>query len=350
MNPRRAIALEGVTTNNLKDVSISIPLSVLVCVTGVSGSGKSSLVNETLVRGIARRLTSSGPKPGPYRRLAGVSAIDKLVEIDQSPIGRTPRSNPATYTGIFDEIRKVFAGTREAQLRGYKSSRFSFNVKGGRCETCQGQGQQKIEMNFLPDLYVPCPECHGARLNRQTLEVHYRGRSIADTLAMSVDEAMAFFENFSPIHRVLECLHDVGLGYLPLGQSSTTLSGGEAQRIKLASELSRSDTGKLCTCWTNRRLDCTSRIFAVCFPCWEDSSTLGTRSSSLNIRWMSSSARTGSSTWGPRGAKPEGTSWPRALRKRSRRWRTIKRDVFCARHWRPPERRRQVPRTGMASR
>ncbi|HEY4311250.1 MAG TPA: excinuclease ABC subunit UvrA [Pirellulales bacterium] len=244
VNPRRAIALEGVTTNNLKDVSISIPLSVLVCVTGVSGSGKSSLVNETLVRGIARRLTSSGPKPGPYRRLAGVSAIDKLVEIDQSPIGRTPRSNPATYTGIFDEIRKVFAGTREAQLRGYKSSRFSFNVKGGRCETCQGQGQQKIEMNFLPDLYVPCPECHGARLNRQTLEVHYRGRSIADTLAMSVDEAMTFFENFSPIHRVLECLHDVGLGYLPLGQSSTTLSGGEAQRIKLAAELSRSDTGK----------------------------------------------------------------------------------------------------------
>ncbi len=243
-NLRRAITLEGVTTNNLKDVSVSFPLSVLVCVTGVSGSGKSSLVNETLVRGISPRLTSSGPKPGPHRRLTGVSAIDKLVEIDQSPIGRTPRSNPATYTGIFDEIRKVFAGTRDAQLRGYKASRFSFNVKGGRCENCQGQGQQKIEMNFLPDLYVPCPECHGARLNRQTLEVLYRGRSIADTLAMSVDEGRAFFENFPPIHRVLECLRDVGLGYLPLGQSSTTLSGGEAQRIKLATELSRSDTGK----------------------------------------------------------------------------------------------------------
>jgi excinuclease ABC subunit A len=243
-NLRRAITLEGVTTNNLKDVSVSFPLSVLVCVTGVSGSGKSSLVNETLVRGITRRLTGAGPKPGPYRSLTGVSAIDKLVEIDQSPIGRTPRSNPATYTGIFDEIRKVFAGTRDAQLRGYKASRFSFNVKGGRCETCQGQGQQKIEMNFLPDLYVPCADCHGARLNRQTLEVHYRGRSIADTLAMSIDEALAFFENFPTIHRVLACLHDVGLGYLPLGQSSTTLSGGEAQRIKLATELSRSDTGK----------------------------------------------------------------------------------------------------------
>ena len=248
---RRSITLEGVTTNNLKDVSVSFPLSVLVCVTGVSGSGKSSLVNETLsVR--ARRFragvcTGTGsPKPGPHRRLlTGVpAAIDKLVEIDQSPIGRTPRSNPATYTGVFDEIRKIFAGTRDAQMRGYKASRFSFNVKGGRCENCQGQGQQKIEMNFLPDLYVPCPECHGARLNRQTLEVLYRGRSIADTLAMSVDEALAFFENFPPIQRVLECLHDGGLGDLPLGQSSTTLSGGEAQRIKLATELSRSDTGK----------------------------------------------------------------------------------------------------------
>jgi len=243
-NPRRVITIEGVTTNNLKDVNVSFPVSTFICVTGVSGSGKSSLVNETLVRAIARRLSGGGAKPGPHRRLTGVSNIDKLVEIDQSPIGRTPRSNPATYTGTFDEIRKVYAGTRDAQLRGYKASRFSFNVKGGRCEQCQGQGQQKIEMNFLPDLYVPCPECHGARLNRQTLEVHYRGRSIAETLAMSVDEALAFFENFSQIHRVLECLHDVGLGYLPLGQSSTTLSGGEAQRIKLATELSRTDTGK----------------------------------------------------------------------------------------------------------
>jgi excinuclease ABC subunit A len=244
VNLRRSITIEGVTTNNLKDVTVSFPLSAFVCVTGVSGSGKSSLVNETLVRALARRLSASGPKPGPHRRLTGVSAIDKLVEIDQSPIGRTPRSNPATYTGVFDEIRKVFASTRDAQTRGYKASRFSFNVKGGRCEHCQGQGLEKIEMNFLPDLYVPCPECHGARLNRQTLEVHYRGRSIAEVLAMSIADAAAFFQNFPTIRRVLSCLEDVGLGYLALGQSSTTLSGGEAQRIKLATELSRVDTGK----------------------------------------------------------------------------------------------------------
>jgi len=244
ISAKRAITLEGVTTNNLKDVTAVFPLSALVCVTGVSGSGKSSLVNETLAPAVIRRLGGLSPKPGPHRRLTGVSGIDKLIEIDQAPIGRTPRSNPATYTGVFDEIRKLFAASRDAQLRGYKASRFSFNVKGGRCEVCQGQGMQKIEMNFLPDLYVTCPECQGARWNRQTLEVHYRHKSIADILAMSVSEALTFFENVSVIRRSLESLRDVGLGYVRLGQASTTLSGGEAQRIKLATELARVETGK----------------------------------------------------------------------------------------------------------
>jgi excinuclease ABC subunit A len=239
-----SLSIEGVTTNNLKDVEARIPLSALVCVTGVSGSGKSSLINETLARAVRRRLTGEGAKPGPHRSLRGASQLDKLIDIDQSPIGRTPRSNPATYTGVFDEIRKVFAGTREARLRGYKLGRFSFNVKGGRCEECQGQGLRRIEMNFLPDLTVPCPVCEGARFNRQTLEVRYRGMSIADVLDLRVDDAAKFFENFPQIIRQLTSLQDVGLGYLSLGQSSTTLSGGEAQRIKLATELARVDTGK----------------------------------------------------------------------------------------------------------
>lgn len=240
----RTIALEGVTTNNLKDVSVLFPLSAFVCVTGVSGSGKSSLLNETLARALVRRLGGLAPKPGPHKSLRGVNQIDKVIQIDQSPIGRTPRSNPATYTGVFDEIRKVFASTRDAKQRGYKSGRFSFNVKGGRCEECQGQGQRKIEMNFLPDLYVPCPVCEGKRFNRQTLEIQYRGRSIADVLDMSIDDASDFFQNFSVICRLIKSLQEVGLGYMSLGQSSNTLSGGEAQRIKLAAELSRVDTGK----------------------------------------------------------------------------------------------------------
>ncbi len=239
----RSLSIEGVTTNNLKDVDARIPLSALVCVTGVSGSGKSSLINDTLARALARRLNGTGHTPGPHRSLRGASQLDKLIEIDQSPIGRTPRSNPATYTGVFDAIRRVFAGTREARQRGYKTGRFSFNVKGGRCEECQGQGIRRIEMNFLPDLSVPCPACDGARFNRQTLEVRYRGLSIADVLELKVDDAAQFFENFPQIVRVLESLQEVGLGYLSLGQSSTTLSGGEAQRIKLATELSRVDTG-----------------------------------------------------------------------------------------------------------
>jgi excinuclease ABC subunit A len=239
----KMLVLEGVTTNNLKNVTVAFPLSALTCVTGVSGSGKSSLLNETLVRAVVRRLGGAAPKPGPHTALRGAGKIDKVVGIDQSPIGRSPRSNPATYTGAFDEIRKVFAGTRDARRFGFKAGRFSFNVKGGRCEECQGQGVRRIEMNFLPDLYVTCPVCEGKRFNRQTLEIRYRERSIADVLDMRVDDALAFFENFPVLARLLGSLREVGLGYLTLGQSSITLSGGEAQRVKLAAELARVETG-----------------------------------------------------------------------------------------------------------
>jgi excinuclease ABC subunit A len=244
IDKKPVITIEGATCHNLKSVDASFPLSALVCVTGVSGSGKSSLVNETLARAVARHLGLGGPKPGPHTKLTGVNHIDKFIEIDQSPIGRTPRSNPATYTGVFDEIRKVFAHTRESRIRGYKASRFSFNVAGGRCEECRGQGQTKIEMNFLPDLYVECSVCRGARFNRQTLEVKYRDLSIADALNLTIDDAATFFENFPTMARLLASLQDVGLGYLTLGQSCTTISGGEAQRIKLATELGRVTTGK----------------------------------------------------------------------------------------------------------
>ncbi|MDO4575812.1 MAG: excinuclease ABC subunit UvrA [Planctomycetia bacterium] len=239
----RCVTIENVTTNNLQNVTVDFPLGAFVCVTGVSGSGKSSLLNETLAPALIRKLGGSAPKPGPFENLRGTQKIDKVILVDQAPIGRTPRSNPATYMGIFDEIRRVFTETREARHRGYKIGRFSFNVKGGRCEYCQGQGIQKIKMNFLPNMYVMCPECQGKRFNRQTLEILYKRKSIADVLAMQIDEAAFFFENFPAIKRPLDSLISVGLGYLELGQPSTTLSGGEAQRIKLASELSRTSTG-----------------------------------------------------------------------------------------------------------
>lgn len=240
----RCVQLEGAGVHNLQNVDIDFPLGTFTCVTGVSGSGKSSLVVDTLVPALARKLNGAAAKPGPYRALRGASKLERLIHVDQSPIGRTPRSNPATYTGVFDEIRRVFAGTKHAKQLGYKLGRFSFNTKGGRCDECQGQGVKRIEMRFLPDLFVTCPVCHGRQFNRQTLAVRYREKSIADVLAMSVDEAAEFFENHPAIHRMLTSLVDVGLGYVTVGQRSTTLSGGEAQRIKLAAELGKPAPGK----------------------------------------------------------------------------------------------------------
>ncbi len=234
----------GAAAHNLRHVDVEIPLGRFVCVTGVSGSGKSSLVEEVLYRGVAHRLHQAVRRPGPHEDILGIQEIDKVIEIDQSPIGRTPRSNPATYTKLFDDIRALFARTPDARLRGYTAGRFSFNVKGGRCEACQGQGTEKIEMHFLPDIYVPCEVCKGSRYNRETLQVRYKNRSIADVLAMTVEEALAFFSNIPRVREKLETLHDVGLTYIKLGQPAPELSGGEAQRIKLSKELSRRSTGK----------------------------------------------------------------------------------------------------------
>jgi len=241
--PSGALRVRGAREHNLKDIDVAIPLGVFCCVTGVSGSGKSTLVNETLHHAVANRLHQAKLRPGAHDGVDGLSQIDKIINIDQSPIGRTPRSNPATYTGVFDHIRQLFAQTQEARARGYKPGRFSFNVKGGRCEVCRGDGQIKIEMHFLPDVYVPCEQCHGKRYNRETLEVRFKGKNIGDVLEMSVEEAVEFFENVPKIARRLRTLHDVGLDYIRLGQAATTLSGGEAQRVKLATELSKVATG-----------------------------------------------------------------------------------------------------------
>jgi excinuclease ABC subunit A len=241
--PQGELVVRGAREHNLTGVDVSFPLGVLTCVTGVSGSGKSTLVNSTLHPAVANRLHRSKLRPGPHDGIDGIDQIDKIINIDQSPIGRTPRSNPATYTGVFDHIRQLFAATQESRARGYKPGRFSFNVKGGRCEVCRGDGQIKIEMHFLPDVYVPCEQCHGHRYNRETLEVRFKGKSIADVLEMSIEEAAPFFESIPKINRRLKTLNDVGLGYVRLGQPATTLSGGEAQRIKLASELSKVATG-----------------------------------------------------------------------------------------------------------
>ncbi len=242
--PSGYLTVKGAEEHNLKKINVKIPTGILTCVTGVSGSGKSSLVNEILSKSLTRTLNRARCIPGKHSKIEGVEKLDKVINIDQSPIGRTPRSNPATYTGVFDMIRDLFAATPDAKAKGYKKGRFSFNIKGGRCEACSGDGILKIEMNFLPDIYVPCEVCDGKRYNRETLDVKYKGKSIYDVLDMTVEEALDFFKHIPTIHRKIQTLYDVGLSYVKLGQPSTTLSGGEAQRIKLATELSKRSTGK----------------------------------------------------------------------------------------------------------
>jgi excinuclease ABC subunit A len=242
--PGRELVVRGAKEHNLRDIDVKFPLGVFCAVTGVSGSGKSTLVNDILYTSLAKQIYNARTVPGRHRRIEGLDHVDKVIHVDQSPIGRTPRSNPATYTGVFDHIRKLFASTAEAKVRGYQQGRFSFNVKGGRCEACAGDGTIKIEMNFLPDVYVPCEVCHGARYNRETLEVHYKGKTIAEVLDMPIEEAVEFFAAIPAIARHMRTLVDVGLGYVRLGQPAPTLSGGEAQRVKLSAELQKRSTGR----------------------------------------------------------------------------------------------------------
>jgi excinuclease ABC subunit A len=243
-DPDRMLKLLGASGNNLKDIDLEIPAGLFIAITGVSGSGKSTLINDTLFRHIAAELNGANEKPAPFTKVEGLELFDKVVDIDQSPIGRTPRSNPATYTGLFTPLRELFAQVPESRARGYQPGRFSFNVKGGRCEACEGDGLIKVEMHFLPDVYVPCDVCHGKRYNRETLEIHYKGHTISDVLEMTVEDALKLFEKIPALARKLETLVDVGLSYIKLGQSATTLSGGEAQRVKLSRELSKRDTGR----------------------------------------------------------------------------------------------------------
>jgi excinuclease ABC subunit A len=238
------VLIEGAAQHNLKEINVKVPLGVLCCVTGVSGSGKSTLVLEVLYKSLANRLHRTRQRAGAHRRISGLEQLDKVIYVDQSPIGRTPRSNPATYIGLFDQIRELFSKTPEARARGYKPGRFSFNVKGGRCEVCRGDGQIKIEMHFLPDVYVPCEQCHGKRYNRETLEVRFKSKNISEILEMPIEEALRFFAHIPKIRRRVQALVDVGLGYMRVGQPATTLSGGEAQRVKLAAELCKVATGR----------------------------------------------------------------------------------------------------------
>ena len=297
-----------------------IPLGLLTAVTGVSGSGKSTLVNDILYRALARVLYRASDEPGPHDRIEGIELIDKVIEIDQSPIGRTPRSNPATYTGLFTFIRDLFALVPEARARGFKPGRFSFNVKGGRCESCQGDGVIAIEMHFLPDVYVTCEECKGRRYNRETLEIRYRGRSIAEMLELTVDQALPLVEHFPPVSNKLRTLQDVGLGYIKLGQSATTLSGGEAQRVKLAKELSKRGTGRtlyiLDEPTTGLHFDDVKKLLDVLNKLVDQGNTVVVIEHNLDVIKTADHL----STSGPTGAKPAGGSWRRARR---RTWRRI---------------------------